>query len=319
MQADLSKRKKELKLFSCSSNPQLAEAIAKKVGIPLSKAVCTRFKDGESFVQLAESVRSCDVFIIQSTCYPSNDHIIELLLMIDAAKRASARKITAVIPYFGYSRQDRKVEPRVPISAKVVANMLQVTGIDRVLTMDLHADQIQGFFDIPVDNLFLTPIAFDYLRSMRIDDCVVVSPDSGGTDRARYMAKILNAGLAIIDKRRPKPNVCKVMHVIGEVSGKNCILVDDIIDTGGSISGASKALKEFGAKDVYCLATHAVLSGNAKEKLAEGGFKEIILSDSIPIAKEKFLENMTVLSSAPIFAEAIKRIYMGESVSSLFV
>jgi len=319
MQGDFSVRKKELKIFSCSSNPVLADAIAKKIGTPLSKAICTRFKDGESFVQLSESVRSCDVFIIQSTCYPTNDHIIELLLMIDAAKRASARKITAVIPYFGYSRQDRKVEPRVPISAKVVANLLQVTGIDRVLTMDLHADQIQGFFDIPVDNLFMTPIAFDYLCSMRIDECVVVSPDSGGTDRARYLARMLDAGLAIIDKRRPRPNVCQVMNVIGEVKDKNCILVDDIIDTAGSISGAAKALKEFGAKDVYCLATHAVLSGNAKERLKEGNFKEIIISDSIPLDGSKKMDNMTVLSSAPIFAEAIKRIYMGESVSSLFV
>lgn len=319
MSIDLTKRKKELKIFSCSSIPALAAAIAGKIGVPLSKSICTRFKDGESFIQLGESVRSCDVFIIQSTCYPANDHIMELLLMIDAAKRASARKITAVMPYFGYSRQDRKVEPRVPISAKVVANLLQVTGIDRVLTMDLHADQIQGFFDIPVDNLFITPLAFDYLSAMRIEDCVVVSPDSGGTDRARYLAKILNAGLAIIDKRRPKPNVCQVMNVIGEVKDKNCILVDDIIDTAGSISGAARALKEFGAKDVYCLATHAVLSGDAKEKLREGGFKEIILSDSIPIHEDKRLDNMTVLSSAPIIAEAIKRIYMGESVSSLFV
>ena len=239
--------------------------------------------------------------------------------MIDAAKRASARTITAVIPYFGYSRQDRKMEPRVPISAKLVANLLMKAGIQRVLTMDLHADQIQGFFDVPVDNLFLTPIAIGYFNSLKIDDLVVVSPDSGGTDRARYLAKHLQCGLAIIDKRRPKANVCEIMNVIGEVEGKNCLLIDDIIDTAGSISGGAKALKDFGAKDIYCIATHPVLSGNAVSNLKGAGFKEIIFSDTIPIPEDKMLDNMTILRTCSLFSEAIKRIYSGESVSNLFV
>ncbi len=311
--------KKEMKIFSCNSNRPLAEDIARRLGMEVSSSEVKKFKDGEVSVKINESVRSVDVFIIQSTCYPTNDHLMELLLMIDACHRASARKVTAVIPYFGYSRQDRKVEPRVPISAKVVANLLEAVRVDRVLTMDLHADQIQGFFDVPVDNLFATPIAIDYLKSLRIDDLIIVSPDSGGVDRARFLAKKMNSGLAIIDKRRPKANVSEVMHVIGDVENKNCIIIDDIIDTAGSISSAAKALKANGAKDVYCLATHPVLSGNAKENLVSGGFKEIILTDSIPLPEEKRLENMTIISTSALFAEAIKRIYEGTSVSSLFI
>ncbi|MBN1499736.1 MAG: ribose-phosphate pyrophosphokinase [Spirochaetes bacterium] len=312
--------KKEIKIFSCNSNRPLAEDIARRLGMEVSSSEIKKFRDGEVSVKINESVRSVDVFIIQSTCYPTNDNIMELLLTIDACHRASARKITAVIPYFGYSRQDRKVEPRVPISAKVIANLLQAVKVDRVLTMDLHADQIQGFFDVPVDNLFATPIVIDYIKSLRIDDLMVVSPDSGGVDRARFLAKKMNsAGLAIIDKRRPKANVSEVMNVIGDVENRNCILIDDIVDTAGSISSAAKALKANGARDVFCLATHPVLSGNAAENLKNGGFKEIIFTDTIQLPEEKRLDNMTIISTSALFAEAIKRIYEGTSVSSLFI
>ncbi len=308
-----------LKIFSGSSNGSLAQEIARYLGTELSGIELKRFKDGEISVKIRDNVRAHDVFIIQSTCNPSNDHIMELLLMIDAAVRASASRITAVIPYFGYARQDRKVEPRVPISAKVVSNIVQVTGADRVLTMDLHADQIQGFFDIPVDNLYASPIAIDYLNSLYLQNVVVVSPDAGGVDRARFLAKRINAGLAIIDKRRPEANVSDVMNVIGEVKGRNCILIDDIVDTAGSITKAALALKERGANDVYSLFSHAVLSDNAVDNLKMAGFKEIIFTNSIPLAENKRLENMKVLSIAPLFGEAIRRIHNGESVSSLFI
>lgn len=311
--------KHEMKIFSCNSNKPLAEDIARRLGMNLASSEVNKFKDEEIAVRINESVRGVDVFIIQSTCKPANNNLMELILMVDAAKRASARSITAVMPYFGYARQDRKVEPRVPISAKVVANLIQASGINRLLTMDLHADQIQGFFDLPVDNLFASPLVIEYIRSMHIENMTIVSPDSGGVDRARFIAKRLDAGLAIIDKRRPKANVCEVMNVIGEVSGRNCVMIDDMIDTGGSISGGAKALKEFGAKDVYCIATHPVLSGNAFDNLSNAGFKEIIFSDTIPVDESKKLDNMTVLPTAPLFAEAIKRIFNGESVSSLFI
>ncbi len=308
-----------MKLFSGSSNPELAQEMARYLGVELSKIELKSFKDGETSVKLKDNVRGHDVFIIQSTCNPTNDHIIELLLIIDAAMRASAKRVTAVVPYFGYARQDRKVEPRVPISAKVMANIIQVTGADRLLTMDLHADQIQGFFDVPVDNLFATPIAIDYIKSLRIKDPVVVSPDAGGVDRARFLAKNIHADLAIVDKRRPEANVAEVMNVIGDVKGKNCILVDDMVDTGGSISKACLALKEFGALDVYCLFSHPVLSGEALEKMRDAEFQEIITTNTIPIKEERKTDNLTVLSVAPLFGEAIRRIYNGESVSSLFV
>jgi ribose-phosphate pyrophosphokinase len=312
-------KKHQLKIIGCNSNPDLVESIARRLNIGVTDSETRKFMDGEIYVKILDSVRSCDVFIVQSTCRPANDHLMELLLMIDAAKRASARTITAVIPYYGYSRQDRKAEPRVPISAKLVANLLQTAGINRILSMDLHADQIQGFFDVPVDNLFISPIAIEYIKSLKIDELLIVSPDTGGTDRARHLGKYLQCNIAIIDKRRPKANVCQVMNVIGEVKDKNCILVDDIIDTAGSISGAAEALKNEGAKDVYCMATHPVLSGSAVEKLKKANFKEIIFSDTIPIEKEKMLENMTILPTSPLFSEAIKRIYLGESVSNLFV
>jgi len=308
-----------LKIFSGSSNPDLAQEIAGYLSIDLSKIELKRFKDGEISVKLKENVRGHDVFIVQSTCSPTNDHVIELLLMIDAALRASAGRITAVIPYFGYARQDRKVEPRVPISSKVMANIIQATGADRVLTMELHAEQIQGFFDIPVDNLYSKPVAIDYIRGLQLKDLVMVSPDSGGAERARFYAKNLNAGLAIIDKRRPEPNVAEVQYVIGEVNDKNCILVDDMVDTGGSISKAAGALRERGAKDVYCLFTHPVLSDDAIDKMEMAGFKEIIFTNTIPYRAPRPMKGMNILSIAPLLGEAIRRIHNGESVSSLFV
>lgn len=308
-----------MKIFSGSSNPELAGKIARVLKMPLSEIELKKFSDGEISVKIKENVRNVNVFFIQSTSSPVNDNIMELLLMIDAAQRASAKSITAVIPYFGYSRQDRKVEPRVPISAKVVANVIQKNGVNRVLTMDLHADQIQGFFDIPVDNLFGSLICVDFLKSKNIPNLVVVSPDSGGVDRARYYAKKVGAGLAIIDKRREMANVSEVMHVIGDVAGKNCILIDDIIDTGGSISGAANALKDNGALKVYCYAAHGVFSGKAYEKLSKAPFEEIIFTDTIPVDKSKQLPNMRILSVADLFGEAIKRIHGGESISSLFL
>lgn len=308
-----------MKIISGSSNRPLAEEIARYLNINLSEVELKKFKDNEISVKIGENIREVDLFIVQSTCNPANDHLMELLLMIDAAFRASARRITAVIPYFGYARQDRKVEPRVPISAKVVANILHAVGVKRVLTVELHSEQIQGFFDVPVDNLISTPIIVDYLKKLNISDAVIVSPDTGGVERARFLGKRLNAGLAIIDKRRPEANVSKVMHVIGDVKGKNCILLDDMIDTGGSISGAARALREDGARDIYCVATHPVLSADAAEKLRSADFKEIVVTNTIPMSPEKKLPNMTVLSIAPLFGEAIRRIHNGESVSSLFV
>jgi ribose-phosphate pyrophosphokinase len=308
---------KSMKIFSGSSNVPLAQEIADTAGVKLSDIELKRFKDGEISVKLKDNVRGQDVFIVQSTCNPTNDNIIELLLIVDAAMRA--KRITAVIPYFGYARQDRKMEPRVPISAKVMANIIQATGTSRILTMDLHADQIQGFFDIPVDNLFASPLAIKYLERLGIKDTVVVSPDAGGVDRARFLARKLDCSLAIVDKRREQANECEVMNVIGDVVDKNCILIDDLVDTGGSISQASLALKDMGAKDVYCLFTHAVLSDNAIEKLGKAGFKEIICTNTIPVDEDKNTENFTFLSVAPLIGEAIRRIHNGESVSSLFL
>jgi ribose-phosphate pyrophosphokinase len=309
----------KMKLFSGSANPDLAREIADYINITLSDVELIRFKDNELAVKICDNVRGVDLFIIQPTSNPANDNIMELLLMIDAAFRASAKRITAVIPYFGYARQDRKVEPRVPISAKVVANLLKAVNINRMLTMELHSDQIQGFFDVPVDNLLAAPIVVQHLKKHDFKDPVVVSPDTGGVVRARFYGKKIDAGLAIIDKRRPKANVSEVMHVIGDVKGKDCIIVDDMVDTGGSISHAALALKENGARDVYCVATHAVLSDNAHERLKKAGFKEIIFTNTINIPESKKLENMTILSVAPLFGEAIKRIHEGESVSSLFL
>lgn len=310
-----------IKLFSGTSNYALAQEIAHYLGIELSEIEIKKFKDGEISVKILENVRSVDVFLIQSTSNPANDNIMELLLMVDAAMRASAQRITAVIPYYGYARQDRKVEPRVPISAKLIANMLYAAGVNRVLTMELHSDQIQGFFDIPVDNLFASPVVLEYVNELRIQNPTVVSPDAGGTERARFLARNISAELAIVDKRRPEPNKSEVMNIIGEESVKNhnCIIIDDMIDTAGSIAQAANALRKNGAKDIYCTATHAVLSDNAIEKLKKAEFKEIILTNTIDIPEHKILPNMKILSMAPLFGEAIRRIHNGESVSSLFI
>lgn len=306
-------------IFSGNSNKPLAEAICKELGISLGKSTCKRFSDGEVSVKIEENVRGRDIFVVQSVSSPANDHLMELLLMIDALRRASARRITAVLPYYGYGRQDRKVEPRVPISARLVADLIQVTGPNRILTMDLHADQIQGFFHIPVDHLFFSAVIFEYIKSLKIPDLVIVSPDSGGAERARFLGKKVDASLAIIDKRRPQANESIVMNIIGDVKGKNCLLLDDMIDTGGTICKAALALLENGAKSVRCCATHGVLSGNAVQNLNSVPFEEVILSDTIYLPKEKEIKNLKVLSVAPIFASAIYRIHTEESISSLFI
>ncbi len=306
-------------IFSGNSNRVLAEDICKELNLSLGKSICKRFSDGEISVKIEENVRGRDVFVVQPTSSPANDNLMELLLMIDALRRASARRITAVIPYYGYGRQDRKVEPRVPISARLVADLIQVTGLDRVLTMDLHADQIQGFFHIPVDHLYFSAVIFEYLKSQNIQDLVIVSPDSGGAERARFLAKKVGASLAIIDKRRPQPNVSEVMNIIGDIKGKNCLLLDDMIDTAGTICKAAKALLENGATSVRCCATHPVLSGSAIENLNSIPFVEIILSNTIKIPTDKKINNLKVLSVAPIFASAIYRIHNEESISSLFI
>jgi len=306
-------------IFSGNSNRVLAEDICKELNLSLGKSICKRFSDGEISVKIEENVRGRDVFVVQPTSSPANDNLMELLLMIDALRRASARRITAVIPYYGYGRQDRKVEPRVPISARLVADLIQVTGLNRVLTMDLHADQIQGFFHIPVDHLYFSAVIFEYLKSQNIQDLVIVSPDSGGAERARFLAKKVGASLAIIDKRRPQPNVSEVMNIIGDIKGKNCLLLDDMIDTAGTICKAGKALLENGALSVRCCATHPVLSGSAIENLNSIPFVEIILSNTIKIPTDKKINNLKVLSVAPIFASAIYRIHNEESISSLFI
>jgi len=310
---------KDLAIFSGNSNRTLAEDICKNLHIELGKASCKRFSDGEIAVKIEENVRGRDVFVVQSVSNPANDNLMELLLMIDALRRASARRITAVIPYYGYGRQDRKVEPRVPISARMVADLIQVTGPNRVLTMDLHADQIQGFFHIPVDHLFFSPVMHDYLSSKNLQDLVVVSPDSGGAERARFLGKKLNASLAIIDKRRPQANESVVMHIIGDIQNKNCLILDDMMDTAGTTCKAATALLANGAKSVMCCATHGVLSGKAMDNLNSINFKEIVLSNSINIPPEKKINNLTVLSVAPLFAKAIQRIHNEESISSLFL
>ncbi|HEX16205.1 MAG TPA: ribose-phosphate pyrophosphokinase [Deltaproteobacteria bacterium] len=310
----------ELKIFSGNSNPALAEKICAYLKVPIGKAEVKTFSDGEVSVEIDESVRGADVFVIQSTCPPVNNNLMELLIMIDALRRASAERISAVIPYYGYARQDRKVAPRHPISAKLVANLITVAGTDRVLTMDLHAGQIQGFFDIPVDNLFATPVLLDYLRSRYMDDLVIVSPDAGGVERARAFAKRLDASLAIIDKRRERANVSQVMNIVGEVRGKVTVILDDMVDTAGTLTQAAFALKEHGAKAIYACCTHPVLSGKAVERIEESPIEELIVTDTIPLSQQaQECEKIKVLSVAELFAEAIKRIHLNQSVSSLFV
>ena len=305
-----------LKVFTCNANPKLAEEIASYLGISLGKSHVQNFSDGETNITIDESVRGCDVFIVQSTCAPVNDHLMELLIMIDAMRRASARRITVVMPYYGYARQDRKSRGREPITAKLVANLIVQAGANRILTMDLHAQQIQGFFDIPVDHLMAMPILADYYRGLNIEDLVVVSPDMGGVTRARSLAEKLGVPLAIIDKRRPMPNVSEIMNIIGDINGKNVIMIDDIIDTAGTISNGAAALVERGAKSVYVSCTHAILSGPAYERLANAPIKEIVTTNTIPATKE--FDKLTVLSVAPLMGEAILRIHNDASVSEMF-
>ena len=307
-----------LKLFSCNSHPELAQEIAEHMGIELGKSTGTRCSYGETSVSIWESVRSKDCFIGQSTCEPVNDNLMELLIMTDALKRASCNSVTAVMPYYGYARQDRKAKARDPITAKLVANMMTAAGIDRVITMDLHASQEQGYFDIPVDHMLGQPMLTDYFKLKDLDDLVIVSPDHGSVTRARNMAKPFNCPIAIIDKRRPEPNKSEIMNIIGDVKGKNCIILDDLIDTAGTICNAAKALDDLGAKSVYACATHAVLSGPAIERIEASPIKEMVLLNTIPIPEEKMLKKFTVLSVGHIFAETISRVYSNKPISVMF-
>lgn len=306
------------KIFTANSHPELAEEISSIIGKPLGKLEVKKFSDGEISVNLGESVRGVDCFVIQSTCNPVNDNLMELLITIDAMKRASAGRISAVIPYYGYARQDRKAKARDPITAKLVADMLVTAGADRVVTMDLHAAQIQGYFTIPVDHLVGLPLLTRYFAEQEIDDMVIVSPDHGSVPRARNMAEPLNCPIAIVDKRRPKPNVSEIMNIIGDIEGKNCVLVDDMIDTAGTITNAANALKELGAKSVKACATHAVLSGPAIERIEDSAIEELVLLNTMPISEEKKLAKMKILSVAPLFSEALYRIHTNGSISKLF-
>ncbi len=308
-----------MKIFSGTSNPALAESIAKCLGIPVGAITIKRFRDGEIYVAYEENVRGTDCFLMQSTSEPVNARLMELLIMIDAAKRASANRVTAVLPYYGYGRQDRKHRPRVSITAKLVANLLTVAGADRVLTMDLHAGQIQGFFDIPVDNLYASPILVERVKGLNLTNLTVVSPDLGSVKRARGMARILGAPLAIIDKRRPRENEAEVMNIIGDVDGRTVLLVDDMIDTAGTICQAAYALQCQGAEDVYACATHGVLSGDAIEKIEAAPFKKVFVTDTIPFPDPERLGKFEVVSVGHLLAEAIDRIHHETTVSSLFL
>ena len=309
-----------ISIFSGNSNPELATKICDYLNLSLGDAQVKTFSDGEIQIEIEENVRSKDVFVIQSTCAPVNDHLVELLLMIDAFKRASAKRITAVIPYFGYARQDKKVAPRVPISAKLVANMLTVAGANRIITMDLHAGQIQGFFDIPVDNIFAAPILIEHIRQNFNNNLVVVSPDAGGVERARAFAKRLDADLAIIDKRRSAPNQAKAMAVIGDVKDKVVVILDDMADTAGTLTEAAQALKQEGAREIHACCAHAVLSGPAIERIIDSEMKSLVVTDTIPLKKEAAAcGKITVLTIAGLVGEAIIRSYRGDSVTSLFV
>jgi ribose-phosphate pyrophosphokinase len=310
-----------MRIFSGNSNKKLAEDICTKLGISVGKANVATFSDGETRVEINENVRGMDVFIIQSTCPPVNDHVMELLILIDAMKRASADRVTAVIPYYGYARQDRKVAPRAPISAKLVADLITTAGASRVLSVDLHAGQIQGFFNIPVDNLFATPILLKYMMTNFANNLVVVSPDTGGVERARAFAKRLDATLAIIDKRREGPNESQVMNIIGNVKGKRVIILDDMIDTAGTMVQAAAALESEGATEVIACCTHAVLSGPAIDRIDGSNLKEIIVTDSIPLHERAMQckKKITVLPVAGFLSEAVRRIYYNDSVSSLFI
>lgn len=311
---------KNIKIFTGNSNPKLAQEIADVIGISVGNAEVTKFSDGEISVNINETVRGADVFVVQPTNAPVNQNLMELLIMIDAFKRASAGRITAVIPYYGYARQDRKAKARDPITAKLVADLIHTAGADRVLTMDLHAAQIQGYFNIPVDHLLGAPILSKYFKGLKLneDELVVVSPDIGGVTRARKFADRLHSSIAIIDKRRPKANVSEVMNIIGDVKGKTAILIDDIIDTAGTITNGADALLKLGAKEVYACCTHAVLSGPAVERIKSSRVKEIVVLNTIALPEEKKIDKIKTLSVAPVFAEAIKRIYEDLSVSIIF-
>ncbi|MFZ5761875.1 MAG: ribose-phosphate pyrophosphokinase [Thermodesulfobacteriota bacterium] len=309
-----------MRIFAGNANLGLADEICGYIGIPRSRAEVRRFSDGEIFVELGENVRGRDIYLIQPTCPPVNDHLMELVIMVDAMRRASARRITAVLPYYGYARQDRKVAPRVPITAKVVAEMLMVVGVRRVLTMDLHAGQIQGFFNIPVDNLYAAPVLLDYIGKTFQNHVVMVSPDAGGVERTRAFAKRLNADLAIVDKRRARANECEAMNVIGDVKGKIAILLDDMVDTAGTLCSAAKVLMESGATEVHACCSHGVLSGPAIDRLEKSQIKNLVITNSIPLSERaKACGKIKVLSVSTLLGEAIKRIHSEDSVSSLFV
>lgn len=309
---------KKLKIFTGNANPALAKEICDYLGLPLGEAFVGRFNNGEVQIMIDESVRGKDVFIIQPTSYPVNDNLMELMVMADALKRASARHITAVVPYYGYARQDRKTRGREPITAKLVANLMQTSGITRLVTIDLHAGQIQGFFDVPVDHLYGASILAKYINEKNLEDVIVVSPDLGGVTRARDLADRIGAPIAIIEKKRPEPGVAKVMNLIGDVKGKNCIIVDDIVDTAGSLVEGAKALEEFGAKSVMAAVTHAVLTDPASERIANSNIKELIVTNTMPLPENCKLDNVTQLSVVPLLGEAIMRIFHEVSVSNLF-
>ena len=307
-------------LLSGNANPELAEKISKHLGIPLTGMDVFKFSNDETFAKIKENVRRREVFIIQPTCCPVNDNLMELLIIMDACVRASARSITAVVPYFGYARSDKKDQPRVPITAKLVADLIAVAGADRIITMDLHSEQIQGFFNIPVDHLYAAPVILDHIRSLDLKDYVIVAPDVGSAKRARGIAKRIDADLAIIDKRRVENiDMTEVLTVIGDVQNKNCVILDDLIDTGGTLVKGAKMLVNEGAKDIYAVATHAVLSGPAVEFIEGSVIKELAVTDTIPLPKEKRIDKINVLSVSKLLAETIRRIFRGESVSSLFV
>lgn len=312
--------KDRMRIFTGNANPLLAQNIADCLGIPLGQILVSRFSDGEIRVQVGENARGLDVFIVQPTCAPVNENLMELLIMLDAFRRASARRITCVVPYYGYARQDKKVKPREPITARLVANLLEVAGANRVLTVDLHAQQIQGFFNLPVDHLYAGPLIGEYLieSGLAHENCVVVSPDVAGTPRAKTLAEMLDAPFAIIAKRRPEPNKVEVMEVVGNVEGKTAIMIDDMVDTGGSLVQGAEALIERGATGVIACCTHPVLSGNAPERILNSPIRKLIVTDTIPVPPEKLNEKITVLSVAPLLAEAILRIHNDDSVSVLF-
>ena len=309
-----------LRVFTGSANPKLAEDICRQLGVPLAACMLKTFSDGEIWLQIDENVRGADVFVIQPTCTPVDHHLMELLLMMDALRRASAKRITPVLPYYGYGRQDRKDKPRVPISAKLVASLLVTAGADRLLALDLHAAQIQGFFDVPVDHLFAAPVMVEHIKTLGLENLTVISPDPGGVERARAFAKRLDAQLAIIDKRRDQANVAEVMNVIGDVKGRDCLIVDDMVDTAGTLVKSADALLEYGATAVYACCTHPVLSGSALEKISNSSLTELVVGDSIPLREEAGqCGRIRQLSVAPLLAQAIESIHEETSISRLFV